>query len=555
MRYSRRSFVKRIAAAGCGAALSPWALVSCSRKPGFDVLIRAGQIVDGLGSPMSTGDIGIIGDKIEAVGSLAGAVGRLEIDAKGLIVVPGFVDIHSHSDEGLIRNPRAESKIRQGVTLDVGGNCGDSPFPEKKQGINEIRSIADCTNFKDFIGRNGSRHIALNSALYVGQGTIRSMVLGSAAQPPDAGQLALMGELVRAAMEQGAVGLSTGLEYTPSGYAGTEEVIELCKIVAKYEGVYATHMRSEDEKLTEAVSEALRIARESGVSLQISHLKAAGRPNWSKTGAVIDLIEKARAEGLNVHCDRYPYLAYSTGLSVFFPGWSQEGGREAFVARLQDPATRGKLKRETLTKVDANGGWETVMIANVRQDQNRPWVGKRIDEIAGAMGKDPYVAACDLLVSEGGGLSIVGFAMSDADTDRIISLPYVMIGSDGYAMSAEQARQGGQPHPRSFGTFPRAIREYVLTKKLVTMPEMIRKMTSMPADKLGFKDRGRIREGAYADMVVFDPDTIADKASYLEPWHYPEGIVHVLVNGASVVSQGLQTDSLPGMFLGRPRQG
>ncbi len=552
-RSTRRMFLKRMAAAGAGAALSPWAHISCTREPGFDVIIRGGQIADGLGAPLYTADLGLSGGMIRSIGELRGALARLEIDARQMIVAPGFVDIHSHTDEALLRNPRAESKIRQGVTLDVGGNCSDAPFPAKREGVESIGSAADCTGLRDFVGTAVNGRFALNAALFAGQGTIRELVLGMEARPPDARELSLMQDLVREAMEQGAVGLSTGLEYHPSGFASADEITALCRVVAEHRGVYATHMRSEDEKLVEAVSEALAVARASGVSLQISHLKVAGKPNWHKIDAVIDLIEKARGEGLDVHCDRYPYLAYSTGLSIFLPGWAQEGGREALVGRLQDPAVRSRMKRETLEKVEANGDWETVMISNARREENRRYIGRRVDELAREAGADPYDFACDLLISEGGGVSIVGFGMSEANTDRIISLPYVMIGSDGRAMSAEEARRGGQPHPRSFGTFPRAIREYVLEKKLLPMHEMIRKMTSMPADKLGFKDRGRLREDCRADVVVFDPETIADKATYVEPWQYPEGIVNVLVGGVPVISNGSQTEALPGTFLTVPR--
>jgi len=548
---TRRSFIRKLAAAGCGTALAPYAHISCSRGPGFDILIRDGRIADGLGAPLFAGNVGIAGGRIRSIGELAGARGRIEIDAANMIVAPGFVDIHSHSDEGLLRNPRAESKIRQGVTLDIGGNCSGSPFPEKKAGIEMPAGAAECTNYRDFVNAASGTKLALNAAMFIGQGTVRELVLGMEARPPDARELALMQDLVRAAMEQGAAGLSTGLEYMPSGYAGADEIIALCKVVAEHNGVYATHMRSEDEKLVEAVTEALRTARESGASLQISHLKAAGQPNWPKIDAVIELIEKARQDGLEVHCDRYPYLAYSTGLSIFLPGWALEGGREALVARLLDPATRRSMRKETLIKAEANGGWETVMISNLRREENRKLVGRRIDELAREAAQDPFEYACDLLAAEGGRVSIVGFGMSEANTDRIIALPYVMIASDGQAMSAEEAQEGGQPHPRSFGTFPRAIRDYVLDKKLVSMPEMIRKMTSMPADKLGFKDRGRIREDCHADLVVFDPRTIADRATYLEPWHYPDGIMHVLVNGVPVVSGGAQTDALPGSVLTR----
>jgi N-acyl-D-amino-acid deacylase len=361
-----------------------------------------------------------------------------------------------------------------------------------------------------------------------------------------------MRELLRAALDEGAVGLSSGLEYTPGSYAATEELIDLCRVVAQRGGVYATHLRSEDERLIESVTEALEVARASGVSLQISHLKACGKPNWPKTDAIIALIEKARAEGLPVHCDRYPYLAYSTGMSVNFPGWAEEGGRDTFIARLKDPATRSRMKKETLAKVEANGGWETIMIGNASQEANRPCIGRRMDEIARSAKKDAFELACDLLVSESGRLRIVGFGMSEQDTDRIIALPYVMIGSDGNAMSADEARKSGLPHPRSFGTFPRAIREYVLNKKIVSMADMIRKMTSMPADKLGFKERGRLQPGAFADVLAFDPATIADKATYVEPWHYPDGIAHVIVNGVPVITRGIQADVFPGHFILKP---
>ncbi len=545
---SRRSFLSTAITAGV-AALSLWSFNACSRRQDFDLIVRGGEIADGLGAALFRADLGILGNRIHTVGGLSHAAARIEIDARGLIVAPGFIDIHSHTDEAILKNPKAESKIRQGVTLDVGGNCGDSPFPAKKPGIERMTNAADFTGFRDLVRSAGNACFALNSALFVGHTAVRSAVLGSEDRPPDAGELQMMRDLLRTALEQGAVGMSSGLEYRPGGYASTEELIELCKVVAAHDGVYATHMRSEDERLVESVTEALRIARESGVSLQISHLKACGKSNWPKTDTIIGLMDRARAEGLNVHCDRYPYLAYSTGMSVFFPGWAEEGGTEAFVARLKDPVMRRKMKSETLAKLEANGGWDTVMISNARTDANRAHVGKRMGEIATALQKDPYEAACDLIVSEDGRLSIVGFAMSEADTDRIIALPYTMIGSDGYAMNADRARKGGQPHPRSFGSFPRAIREYVLDKKLVSMGEMIRKMTSMPADKLGFKDRGRLQAGAYADLVVFNPATIRDQATYVEPWQYPEGIVHVLVNGVRVISNQSQTEALPGQFL------
>jgi len=306
----RRTFLKRTTYAGIGAALLPMVTFSCSSKGQFDIIIRSAEIIDGLGGPPYTGDIGISGGMITAVGALEHASAGHEIIARGMAAAPGFIDIHSHTDSGLLRNPSADSKILQGVTLDVGGNCGGSPFPRRKDGSGIIQSPKDCTNFTYFAGQLEKSGFAPNTALLVGQGTVRSLVLGNEARKPSHSELELMQDLVRAAMEQGAAGMSSGLEYRPSGYADREEVTALCRVVAEYGGVYATHMRSEDEELVEAVEEALQTARESGVSLQISHLKAAGRPNWHKAETVIGLIDKARSEGLDVHCDRYPYLAY-----------------------------------------------------------------------------------------------------------------------------------------------------------------------------------------------------------------------------------------------------
>jgi len=548
MNTGRRAFLKRSLVAGCGAVAAPILQLSCSSGREYDLLIRNGQIIDGTGTAPFTGDVGIVGETIAALGKLEGAWAPKIIDAAGLVVTPGFVDIHSHTDLAVLRNPLAESKIRQGVTLDIGGNCGGAPFPSKKTDIETVRKASECSNFADLVGKLNASRFAINVAFFAGQGSIRALVLGNAAREPEAGELALMQDLLRRAMEQGALGLSTGLEYRPSGYAETPEVIALCKVVAELGGVYATHMRSEDEKLIEAVDEAIQIARESGVSLQISHLKAAGKPNWHKMEEVIETIEKARAEGLDIHCDRYPYLAYSTGLGFFYPGWAHEGGSAEFTGRLENMTDRRRMKKETMVKVVANGGWETVMIAGVRKDESRPYIGRRIDELARDENIDPYDFACNLLAAEGGRVSIVGYGMDEENTARVLSLSYVMVASDGSAMSAERARQG-QPHPRSFGTFPRAIRKYCLDNKIIPLQEMIRKMTSLPAQKLKLKDRGMIREGYIADITVFDPDRIRDKATYLEPWQYAEGFTNLIVNGQVVIEQDRQTENLPGRVV------
>jgi len=546
---SRRTFLKKTLLAGCSSALLPWVSLRCASSGEYDLIIRGGSIIDGSGAQPFAADIGVRNARIAAVGDLSGAAARTVLEAQGRIVAPGFIDIHSHTDSGILRCPGAESKIRQGVTLDVGGNCGGSPFPRHKPGSEEAETAGTYTNFRDFAGRLRESSFALNTGMLAGHAAIRSCVLGGSAREPDEREMALMKDLLRQALEQGAAGMSTGLEYTPGGYAKPDEIIALCRVVAAYGRIYATHIRSEDSALVEAVDEAIHTARESGVSLQISHLKAAGKPNWKKLDIVIELIEKARGEGINVHCDRYPYLAYSTGLGFFFPGWAQEGGGGAFRERLKNAADRNMMKSETAAKVKANGGWESVMIAGVKRVAHKEFLGRRIGEIARSRRKDPYDFVCDLLTAEEGGVSIVGYGMSEDNTGRVIALPYTMIASDGYATTAEAAMAGGVPHPRSFGTFPRAIRQYVREKKLVTLPDMIRKMTALPADKLGLKDRGRIQKNAFADLVAFDPDTITDTATYLEPWRYPRGIDHVVVNGSAVIQNGTQTADRPGRLV------
>ncbi|MFC1556271.1 amidohydrolase family protein [candidate division KSB1 bacterium] len=545
---SRRKFLKTTAAA-YGALLLPGSSISCSGSRELDIVILNGTIIDGTGREGFTADIGITGDAIAAIGDLRNSNAHTNIDAQGKIVAPGFIDIHSHTDSGLLRVPNAESKVRQGVTTDVGGNCGSSPFPRLKENYSKASSPEDCINFNSLRERFNSSQFSVNTSLFTGHGTIRNLVLGQEDRKPSANELRIMKDILKDALQQGSAGLSSGLEYTPGRYADKEELAGLCKVVVENGGVYATHMRSEDEKLVEAVEEALETARETGVSLQISHLKAAGKPNWHKIDRVIEMIDKAHSEGVNVHFDRYPYLAYSTGLSFFFPGWALEGGSSPFIERLKNRAARDRMKKDTMIKVEANGGWETIMISDIKNESNSGYLGRRIDEIAGGEKEDPFNFVCELLISEQGNISIVGYAMSEKNTEKVLSHPLCMIGSDGYATDAQSAMASGKPHPRSFGTFPKAIRDYSLNKKVVGLPDMIRKMTSLPADKLGISDRGRITEKAIADIVVFTQDEIRDRATYLEPWHYPEGIKHVLVNGKEVIKYGLQTDLKPGKYL------
>ncbi len=545
---TRRSFLRKTAVLGAGTALIPWLSFSCRSEREFDILIRNGEIFDGLGGEPFTADIGITGDRITAIGNLDNAVTKEIINAEGLCVSPGFIDIHTHTGRNVFRHPKCESKIRQGVTLDISGNCGNSTFPRPKKRKSEILTSDDFKNYIDELEDFQERSFALNGSSFIGHGTIRSAVFGVQDRAPDSREFQLMKDLLRAGMEQGALGMSTGLEYVPGFYAETDEIVELCKVVAEFDGVYATHMRNEDESLIEALNEAVDITRRSGVSLQISHLKVLGYPNWHKIDEVLEIIDKGRVEGLNIHADRYPYLAYSTGLSLFFPEWALEGGSREFTKRLEDNSVKSRMRDETNSRAHENGGWDTVMIAGTSQNSNRKYLGRRLGEIAESEGRKPFDVASSLILSEKGNISIVGFGMNDENTERIIAEPYLMIGSDGYATTEEMARRG-KPHPRSFGTFPRAIREYTVKKKTVSLPDMIRKITSLPAEKLRLKDRGVLKKNSFADITIFNINTIKDKATFIEPWHYAEGIEYLMVNGKIVLKDSVQTEALPGKVV------
>lgn len=547
---SRRDFLKSAVIAGCGSAMMPFLSLKCGRtrdivqtRPReFDIIIKGGNVIDGLGTPTEVVDIGIIGDKIAAVGNLQDNPARRILYVQGLTVAPGFIDIHAHTN--LLRNPKAESKIFQGVTLDITGPCGGSDFPRRtsrpQTGEEQLISdISECTNFEEWAVRQRENPAAMNIGSHIGHETVRGLVLGSTLREPNPNELRLMQDIVAQALDQGALAFSTGLEYG-GGRAKPAEIEALCKVVADKGKFYATHMRSEDEFVEEAVEEAIQVARKTGVSLQISHMKLSGKPNWHKIDNIINMIEKARNDGFNVNCDRYPYLAWSTGMSLFFPQWAKEGGR--LRERLSNPAERERMKKETLSKVENNGGWEAIMIKGGVSQENRDIIGRRVDEIARERGEDPYELVCDLL----SGASVIGFSMSEENTERIISLPYCMIGSDGGATSP---RPEGGGHPRSFGAFPRAIRKYVHERKIMPLHEMVRKITSLPAEKIGILDRGRIRENAYADIVVFNPETFTDNATYLEPNKLASGVSYLLVNGQLVIDNATQTDTLPGRVI------
>lgn len=547
---SRRTFIKDAAVLGCGVLIGQGCVsrgqnVVAGSPRQVDLLIEGGMVIDGSGKAPFAADVGIVGRKIAAIGKLKDVKAKARISAQGLTVAPGFIDSHAHTN--LIRNNKAQSKIFQGVTLDITGPDGGSSFPRrlKKGDAKEApKSVSEFSNYSHWVGSYKDTPIAMNLGSLVGFGTIREMVLGNSSRKPTRDELELMKELARQAMGQGAMGLSSGLEYVPGTYASTEEIIEVAKAAAEYGGVYQTHMRSEDQGVLDAVDEAIRISRESGLGLVVTHFKVAGPPNWHMIDEAIAKIERARKEGVTVHCDRYPYTAWNTGFSSFYPTWALENGK--LKENLKDPKQRKKMRPITEGWVEQNGGWNSLMIGGGMPEGDEGLIGRRIGEIAKERGVEPYEFISDQQMKRG--VRIIGFGMNQENTDRVIGLPYCAIASDGGAFAASK---GAGAHPRSFGTFPRAIRQYVREKKLMPLKEMVRKITSLPADIMGLNDRGRLKEKMIADVVVFDAENITDKATYVEPGQYCQGVHHLLVNGKQVIKDGKQTDAMPGEIVSR----
>jgi N-acyl-D-amino-acid deacylase len=557
-KISRRNFMKSSAQAGLLISLAGSSLLRSKTADTYDLVIKNGTVIDGLKNKEYKTDLGIIGEHIKRIDNLNGVKSRSIIDASDRIVSPGFIDIHTHTDYELLANPKAESKIRQGVTTELTGNCGSSAFPmkqplsdDKKRMAEKLGITVDWTNLEGYHAALLKKGMAVNHGTLVGQGTVRSYIMGDVQREPTAEEMDRMKRLVAEALEQGAFGLSTGLEYTPSGYADTDEIIELCKITAEYGGFYATHIRSEDNAVIEAVAEAIHIAESAGLPLEIAHFKAVGKPNWWKLSKMIDLIERAAQRGLPVTADRYPYIAFSTGLTILFPQWALDGGMERLIDRLKDERIRESMKGDTLKKVKGYG-WEKIVISNVDKEQNKDLIGKNIQEIAAAKNVDPYEFVCDLIINEDRDVSHIGFGMSEENTQKVLQHPQVMLGSDGSSLAPYGPLGEGKPHPRNYGAFPRFLGYYVREKKILPLPDAIKKVTSMPAAKMGLQDRGSLKEGNFADIVVFDPKSIRDKATFIDPHQYPIGIDYVIVNGKIVIDHGKQTGELPGKVLCGP---
>jgi N-acyl-D-amino-acid deacylase len=534
MSESRRSFLATTGGALATLLVRPGIL----RRPAdYDLILRGGTLFDGTGAPGIEGDIAITRGRIAAMAARISGTGAEEMDVRGLAVVPGFVDIHSHGDGSLEADPRAESLIRQGITTIITGQDGGSRA-----------TGAPDRSFRQFFTAIERFSPSVNVASMVGLGTVRGAVVGNGDRPATAEELARMIAMVEHALAQGACGASSGLEYTPGAFASREELIALCRPLARRGLVYSTHMRNEDDRLLEAIEEAIAIARGAGCGLQISHLKTQGPRNWPKLDRAFALIEEARRSGLDIAFDRYPYIAYSTGLTNLFPVWSRDGGTQAFLDRLSDSGTSVRIREEALAKVDLIGGWNNVMVTSVRAEEDRAAEGKRLGDYARALATEPYELAVGLIRRSDGNVGMVGFAMNEENLDRILAHPLSMVCTDGGSFAVDGPARRGNPHPRALGTYARVLGRYVRERKALSLASAIQKMAAAPAGRARLRDRGRLAAGLAADIVAFDPETVADRATFEAPFQYPVGIRAVIVNGGVALRDGERL----GSGMGKP---
>jgi len=519
----------------------------------LDWCIRNARIVDGSGNPWFRGAVGIRGGRIAAVGDLRAASAERTLDAGDRCLAPGFIDAHTHSDFSLLRFPRAESRISQGVTTEVGGHCGFSPFPVDPDRLELWRESSsfiagdlswNWRSTADFFQRLDAKPLSLNHVPLVGHGAVRAAVMGFDRRTPTPAELGRMQGLVAEAMETGAAGLSSGLAYAPGCYAETEELIALCKVVARHGGLYATHMRNQDAGLLESVAESLRVGREAGLPVQIAHHKAMGEAYWGRVKDSLALVDAARAAGQDVTLDVYPYTAASTTITRLLPEWTLEGGVSALLDRLRTPDLRARILREA--GADTSVKWENILVAAMQKPEHARYEGMTLAALAAERGKPPLEAAVELVLADGAPFSTIRFIMAEADVVTVMRHPAVMFGSDGHAMSPAL---GGKPHPRSYGTFTRVLGHYVRERGVLSLEEAVRKMTAFPAARFGLWDRGLIRPGAAADLVLFDPAAVLDTATFADPHRYSAGIDWVMVRGQLVWRDGQDTGAAAGQVL------
>jgi N-acyl-D-amino-acid deacylase len=531
----------------------------------YDIIIKNGTVYDGAGNSPRRADVGTKGDKIVAVGDLQTAKATTIVDANGLAVAPGFINMLSWAVDDLIIDGRSMGDIKQGVTTEIFGE-GDSMGPlnsemkwRRVEGQGDAEFDIEWTTLAEYLQYLEKRGVSANVASFIGATTIREYVIGLEDKKATSAQMEQMRELVRREMEAGALGIGSSLIYAPAFYAPTEELIELCKVAASYQGKYISHMRSEGNRLIEAVEELLRIAREAGIPAEIYHLKAAGKENWPKMERVIAMVEKARREGLKITADMYTYPAGATGLEASMPPWVLNGGYEALFKRLQDPETRKKIAHEIRTPTDkwenlylGAGSPERVILVGFKNESLKKYTGKTLAEVAKLRNEDPVETIMNLVLEDRSRVGTVYFMMDEENIKRQLKLPWVSFGSDGGSMAAEGVFLKSSTHPRAYGNFARLLGKYVREEKVISLEEAIRSLTSLPATNLGLTERGLLKEGYFADVVVFDPQTIADKATFAQPHQYAVGVKHVFVNGVQVLKDGEHTGAKPGRALWGP---
>jgi N-acyl-D-aspartate/D-glutamate deacylase len=537
--------------------------VACTpAAPRYDLVVRGGQVIDGSGQPPRRADVGVTGDRITAVGDLATAQAGRVIDATGLAVAPGFIDVQGQSGTTVLADGNAESHLRQGITTEIIGEGGSPAFwtaadTADTESLAPFGITVDWTGFAGYFDRLRRSGVTVNVGTFVPATMVRRAIIGMDNRPPTPDELTRMEAMVDQAMRDGAFGLSSALIYVPGSFAKTEELVALARVAAKHQGIYITHIRGESFNLFNALDEAITIGREAGLPVVIFHLKVAAKAYWGRMNEAVAKLDKANASGARVSATMYPYAAGGTGLSATLPLWVQEGGREKMLERLKDPATRKRARAEIETKID---GWENLLmaatfegiqVASVPRDFDTSIVGKRISEIAAERKADVWDVYFSLLVDSGGRIGALYHMMSEADVATGLRSPLVTIGTDSSALRAEGILARGAPHPRSYGTFPRVLGKYVREDKIMSLQDAVQRMTGLAATQMGLRDRGFIRDGAFADLVVFNPATVKDNATYEQPHQYPIGIDYVVVNG--VVA--LDPKGLSGARPGRPVYG
>ena len=528
----------------------------------FDLVITNGHIIDGTGSPWYSGDLGIRDGKIAAIGNLTNTPRKRTIDAQGQVVAPGFIDMLGQSEMTILVDPRLPSKIYQGITTEVTGEgssaapLNDAIIQADQASYQHLKITPDWRTLRQYFARLEKQGIGINLASYVGATQVRRMVLGDDDKVPTAAQLDQMKALVRDAMHDGAVGVSTSLEYAPAPYAKTDELIALAAEASKFSGIYATHMRNESDAVLQAIDEALRIGREAHIPVEIWHLKVAGKNNWGRMPEVVAKINTARAQGMDVAADTYAYTAWFNSFSAFIPPWAHDGGDARLVERLKDPAMRARIRKEMLTpSTEWDNEWqeipgpESILIGVVQNPKLVPLQGKTLADIAKLWGKDPIDALFDLLIEDQAFTNVAVFGMSEPDVALALQQPWVSVDNDSSGASPEGLLGQEHPHPRAYGTFPRILRKYVREEKKLTLEDAIRKFSALPAQRMRLMDRGVLKQGMWADVVVFDPATIRDQATFENPNQLSQGMTFVLVNGVPVIDQGKMTGVLPGKVL------